>query len=71
MSDQVFDETVPYGRRYVDTDGVAWFVRERSLREWGPALYFESVLGFRRVKHYPAHWRELSSAELEILSLRF
>jgi len=38
------------------------------LREWGRALYFESVIGFRRVTHYPPDWRELPTAELEILS---
>lgn len=58
----------PYDRRYVDRSGILWCVRERLLREWGRALYFESVIGFRRVTHYPPDWRELPTAELEILS---
>jgi len=58
----------PYDRRYVDRSGILWCVRERLLREWGRALYFESVIGFRRVTHYPHDWRELPTAELEILS---
>jgi hypothetical protein len=58
------------GRTTGDTLTAAefWCVGERLLREWGRALYFESVIGFRRVTHYPPDWRELPTAELEILS---
>jgi len=60
----------PYARQYVDATGLAWRVRELSVSDRSPALYFESVIGFRRVTRYPADWRELPTGELEILSLR-
>src|SRR5678816_370938 len=34
----------PYDRRYVDRSGILWCVRERLLREWSRALYFELSL---------------------------
>ncbi len=56
-------------RRYVDASGVAWYVREKATLGRGPALYFESPRAFRRVTHYPPDWRDLTTSELEILSL--
>jgi hypothetical protein len=56
-------------RRYVDAAGVAWYVREKATLGRGPALYFESPGAFRRVTHYPPDWRDLTTGELEILSL--
>ena len=56
-------------RRYVDVGGVAWSVREKATLGRGPALYFESPGAFRRVTHYPPDWRDLTTGELEILSL--
>jgi hypothetical protein len=58
----------PCTRRYVDANGVAWCVRERSAADRVRALYFESVMAFRRVTRYPPNWRELPTGELEILS---
>ncbi len=57
-------------RRYVDASGVAWGVREKATLGRGPALYFESPGAFRRVTHYPPDWRDLTTGELEILSLK-
>lgn len=55
------------------SDGTPWSVGERSDGE-GPAkrmsLVFESNDSARRVREYPANWRELSSVELEALSWR-
>ena len=56
------------GRRFHDAAGACWHVWER-VQEGGPrALYFETEMAFRRVRHYPSDWRELPTAELEILS---
>jgi hypothetical protein len=57
-------------RRYVDASGLAWSVREKATLGRGPALYFESPGAFRRVTHYPPDWRDLTTRELEILSLK-
>jgi hypothetical protein len=55
-------------RRFHDANGVAWHVSEREAAGLPPALYFQSEMAFRRVAHYPFNWRELPSAELEVLS---
>jgi hypothetical protein len=52
----------------VDAAGIAWCVRERSTADRVRALYFESVMAFRRVTRYPADWHDLPTGELEILS---
>ena len=56
------------GRRFRDSDGVQWRVQERGEAGRPPALYFEAEMAFRRVTHYLLAWRDLPSAELEILS---
>jgi len=56
------------GRRFRDADGVNWHVREREAVGCPPALYFETEMAFRRVTRYPLDWRDLPTAELEILS---
>ena len=56
------------GRRFRDSDGVNWYVRERESAGNQPALYFETEMAFRRVTHYPLDWRDLPTAELEVLS---
>ena len=58
----------PCDRRYVDTDGVAWCVHERTFDDHPPALYFESIGAVRRVRQYPAGWRSLTATELDVLS---
>ena len=55
-------------RRYVDTDGVAWCVREMATLGRIPALYFLSVGTFRRVTRYPDDWQNLTDGEREGLS---
>jgi hypothetical protein len=61
-------EPDPSERRYVDAEGVAWRVREASHGDRHRALYFESAMAFRRVSDYPPDWRDLPTAELEMLS---
>jgi hypothetical protein len=56
------------GRQFHDADGVSWHVREREEGGRPPALYFETEMAFRRVTHYPLHWRDLPTGDLEILS---
>lgn len=63
-------ETRACDRLFVDAAGVSWCVRERRFEDHGPALYFENAQGFRRVTDYPQNWRDLSAADLEILSVR-
>jgi hypothetical protein len=55
-------------RRFRDAGGVTWHVSEREAAGLPPALYFETEMAFRRVTHYPFNWRDLSTAELEVLS---
>ena len=55
------------GRRFHDADGTCWRVWEREGEGRPPALYFETEMAFRRVTHYPSDWRDLPTAELEIL----
>jgi len=58
----------PRERRYVDADGVAWSVREKTTLGRRPALYFLSLGTFRRVTQYPEDWQDLAASELEVLS---
>ena len=58
----------PCERRYVDDRGTAWCVHELIPDDGPPSLYFESTASFRRVKRYPADWREIGPAQLEALS---
>lgn len=79
-SAQLFDAADGYGaddqrtrRSYRAADGVVWTVREREAGQIGSApggrsLVFESDMVIRRVRRYPADWRELPDAELERLS---
>ncbi|HEY2376018.1 MAG TPA: hypothetical protein VGH98_08600 [Gemmatimonadaceae bacterium] len=55
-------------RRFV-VDKVAWCVYEHA-GPWpcGQSLVFETESVARRVRDYPPHWRELSSAALYELS---
>ena len=55
-------------RRFLDANGVNWRVRELLVPERRAALYFETEGSFRRVSEYPSDWRDLPTAELEILS---
>ena len=55
-------------RRFRESDGVDWRVRERGETGRPPALYFEAEMAFRRVAHYPLDGRVLPTEALEILS---
>ncbi len=55
-------------RRFLDADGVNWRVRELRMPARPTALYFETEGSFCRVADYPSDWRDLPTAELEILS---
>jgi hypothetical protein len=55
------------------SDGTRWAVGERVDGEDSAkrmSLVFESSDSARRVREYPANWRELSPVELEALSWR-
>ena len=55
------------------SDGTRWTVGERVDGEESAkrmSLVFESTDSARRVREYPANWRELAPAELEALSWR-
>ena len=55
-------------RSYV-VDGKTWSVREVvDPITLSPVLIFTSVGVGRRVRHYPANWRDLSSEELRVVS---
>lgn len=58
--------------RRVASDGVLWLVYElppsRFDRRASPSLVFESDMTVRRVRNYPAGWRDLGDDELIALS---
>lgn len=60
--------------RVVHTDDGQWTVYELENgpydRRSGPSLIFESDGVLRRVRDYPATWRELSDADLMAVSWR-
>ena len=53
--------------RFSDETGREWTVFEGGIdrQRW---LFFESDEAFRRIRQYPANWRELSALELLSLS---
>ena len=51
-----------------DNDGQLWRIREIPLADAGPSLVFEAEGVFRRVRHYPGNWLELSDSQLYALS---
>lgn len=57
----------PTGRHF-RIAGELWSVYEDTHVDWGQSLIFESVKIGRRVRNYPAAWRELSDEQLYALS---
>jgi hypothetical protein len=51
-----------------DEEGHLWRVREVRFADARPSLIFESEVSFRRVRGYPADWRNLTDEELYALS---
>jgi hypothetical protein len=49
-------------------DGESWGVWEDLRIPAGPSLVFENTKTARRVRKYPANWRELSDEQLYALS---
>lgn len=62
------DEEAREDRLVRDEDGHLWRVREVRFADARPSLIFESEVSFRRVRAYPAGWRELNDEELYALS---
>ena len=56
--------------RFSDPDHAAWTVHEvhDPFASGGSSLIFASTAGFRRVRRFPADWRELSAEALWALS---
>ena len=54
------------GRLLITSDGMRWLVYELDLRAYrdGASLVFESENVVRRLRTFPAAWRELSDAKL-------
>lgn len=59
-------------RQFTSPCGTYWAVREVSDRgaDGGRALIFDSGETWRRVRQYPADWRELDATALWALSWR-
>lgn len=55
-------------RVITDEEGRLWRVREVGFADAPPSLIFDSEMGFRRVRVYPASWRSLSDDALFELS---
>lgn len=60
----------PSPLHFVAPDSTYWAVHEIRDDDHGSvrSLIFVSEAGFRRVRSYPANWRDLSPAELWALS---
>jgi hypothetical protein len=56
------------GSRKLRIAGELWYAYEDDHPEWGRSLIFESVKVARRVRNYPANWRELTDDQLYALS---
>lgn len=54
--------------RFRAPNGSDWKVFEVDGARTGASLIFSSDEGFRRVRHYPADWRELDAESLWALS---
>jgi hypothetical protein len=54
--------------RSLRADGVSWSVYEDRSDSLGPSLIFESDKIARRVRGFPANWRQLTDAQLIALS---
>ena len=67
---RVRDRSNRASRTVSDEDGRIWRVREVLFADTAPSLIFESEIGFRRVRAYPADWRGLGDLELYELSWR-
>ena len=57
-------------RILTDEESRLWRVREVSFADAPPSLFFDSEMGFRRVRAFPANWRSLSDDALFELSWR-
>ena len=60
----------PGPRVLTDEEGRLWRVQEVCFADAPPSLIFDSEMGFRRVRVYPATWRLLSDDALFDLSWR-
>lgn len=60
--------------RRISSDGAFWLVYELPAKAYdrrqAPSLVFESDQVVRRVRDYPANWRDLSDDDLLALSWR-
>ena len=58
--------------RRIPIEGTLWLVYELVPSEYdrrqSPSLIFESDMAVRRVRNYPANWRQLSDQDLLSLS---
>ena len=62
-------DRVPRPHRLVrDEEGHLWRIRELTFADAPPSLVFESEGVFRRVRHYPTNWEELTDVQLYALS---
>ena len=63
--------TVYHTRTFHDLNDRTWIVREEPLpsydRRSGTCLIFERSDVVRRVRNFPAHWFDLSDAELSMV----
>ena len=66
------ESDTPLERCFLDAEGARWRVFEQSFTDYdrrrGRSLIFASEAAVRRVRDFPANWRELSDEELAALS---
>lgn len=67
---QVRQRQVREHRLLRDEEGRLWRIREVTFADTAPSLVFETEGVFRRVRHYPRDWFELSDSLLYALSWR-
>ncbi|MBW8838778.1 MAG: hypothetical protein JF602_02825 [Gemmatimonadetes bacterium] len=69
--DPFFVTEIPRDARSINVQGSVWWVYEDVRTEapfHGPALLFKGDHVARRIREYPARWRDLSDEELYALS---
>ena len=74
QASRAFEDAPETGKRTFYYDHVMWIVGERPARASDiqriPHLVFESDGCIRRVRNFPANWRDLPPSELYELSWR-
>jgi hypothetical protein len=68
LSSIAWTRTAHPDERQLTINGVRWYVYEDRRNAGDPSIVFESDRIARRVRNFPANWRELPDVELYAVS---